>query len=364
MSFFNIKSQASNLIEDGILKDVKKFLLNGNYINGYQNELLEKKLSNFTGSKYCVVCSSGTDAIMASLLSLNLKSGDEIITSAYSWISASEIIKLLKLKLVFADIDSKTYNLEFESVKKKINNRTKAIIPVSLFGQCADLIRIKKLTKNKNITIIEDAAQSLGAKINKLNSCNIADISCTSFFPTKSLGGYGDGGAIFTNKYNLYKKINNIINHGSKNRKNFNLIGLNARMDTLQSVLLLKKFRYLKKNIRYRNNIAKKYNKFFTNYKILGYPKIMKNFLSVYTQYTICVKNRKLLEKIFKEKNIFYKIYYSKPIYKEKAYKQKISLKNTEFVCKHSISLPLETKSSIATIKVLSQLLNKGIFFK
>ncbi len=364
MSFFNIKSQASNLIKDGILKDVKKFLLRGNYINGHQNKLLEKKLSNFTGSKYCVVCSSGTDAIMASLLSLNLKSGDEVITSAYSWISASEIIKLLKLKLVFADINIKTYNLDLQSVKKKINNKTKAIIPVSLFGQCADLIKIKQLTKNKNITIIEDAAQSLGAKINKLNSCNIADISCTSFFPTKSLGGYGDGGAIFTNKYNLYNKINNIVNHGSKNRKKFNLVGMNARMDTLQAIFLLKKFSYLKKNISYRNNIAKKYNKFFTYNKILGYPKIIDNFKSVYTQYTICVKNRKRLENIFKKKNISYKIYYSRPIYKEKAYLQKIKLKNTEFVCKHSISLPLETKSSRTTIKLLNQLLNKGIFFK
>ena len=163
---------------------LKKFLKNGKYINGPQNLLLERKLSNLTGSKYCCVCSSGTDALLASLMALNLKPGSEVITSSFSWISVAEVAKLLKLKLVFADVDD-TYNLDLSSIKKKITKNTKVIIPISLFGQCSDLLNIKKFSKKKNIILIEDAAQSLGAKISHFNSCNIADISCTSFSQQK-----------------------------------------------------------------------------------------------------------------------------------------------------------------------------------
>ena len=363
MNFFNLKNQTAELIKDGILKDIKKFLNDGKYINGPQNTLLEKKLSNFTGSKYCCVCSSGTDALLASLMVLNLKPGSEVITSAYSWISVAEVSKILKLKLVFADIDE-SYNIDLNSIKKKITKNTKVIIPVSLFGQCANLLEIKKFSKKQKIIVIEDAAQSLGARIHDYNSCNIADISCTSFFPTKVLGGYGDGGAIFTNNYSIYKKLMDIINHGSKKRKEYKLIGLNARMDTLQSVLLLKKLRYLKKNINYRQKIAKKYNKFFDDHNLYGKPIIQKNFQSVFSQYTICVKKRNSLKKILDSYKIPYKVYYPKPIYSEPAYKQNIILENTEFVTKHSISLPLEEKASKKILIIFNKIAKRDIFFE
>ena len=206
MKFFDLTKEADLIIKKNILKDIEIFLKKGNYINGKENFILEKKLKNLVGAEYCKVCSSGTDALLVSLLSLNLKKGDEIITSPYSWISVAEVAKLIGLKVKFADVNLNNFNIDLDKIKAVVSKKTKVIIPVSIFGMCSNLPEIKKFTKKNNIILIEDAAQSFGAKISNMNSCNIADISCTSFFPTKILGGYGDGGAIFTNKKKIMRK--------------------------------------------------------------------------------------------------------------------------------------------------------------
>lgn len=367
MKFFDLTKEADLIIKKNILRDLEIFLKKGSYINGKENLLLENKLKKIVGAKYCKVCSSGTDALLISLMNLGLKKGDEVITSPYSWISVAEVVSLLGLKVRFADINLDSFNIDLNHIKAITSKRTKVIIPVSIFGMCSNLIEIKKFTKKNNITLIEDAAQSLGAKILNLNSCNIADISCTSFFPTKILGGYGDGGAIFTNKQSNYKKISKIVNHGSIDRKNFDLVGMNARMDTIQSIFLLKKIKFLKKNIKQRRTIARMYNDFFLENNIYGYQNTnLKNY-SVYSQYTILVKNRKKFTNYLKDFKIPYKIYYEKPIYKNKAYFQKIFLKNTEFISKHSVSLPInlydlnKTKYVIKKLKRIS--IDKKIFF-
>lgn len=367
MKFFDLTKEADLIIKKKILKDLKNFLKRGIYINGKENLILEKKLKNIVDAKYCKVCSSGTDALLVSLLSLNLKKGDEIITSPYSWISVAEVAKLIGLKVKFADIDLNNFNIDLDGIKAVISKRTKVVIPVSIFGMCSNLPEIKKFTKKNNIFLIEDAAQSFGAKISSMKSCNIADISCTSFFPTKILGGYGDGGAIFTNNKSIYNRINRIVNHGSLDRENFNLIGLNARMDTIQSIFLLKKIKFIKKTIALRQSVAKIYNKFFLENKIFGYQNTkLKNF-SVYAQYTILVKNRKKFSTFLKKFKIPFRIYYKKPIYKNKAYVQNIFLKNTEFISKHSISLPMnlynlnQINYVVKKLKKISK--DKKIFF-
>ena len=368
MKFFDIQKDARQLLKKRINRKINKFLLDGQYINGKENLQLEKKLSNFTKSRYCKLCSSGTDALLVALLSLDLKKNDEIITSAYSWISVAEVCKVLGLKIKFADIDLNNFNIELKNIEKVVSKRTKVIIPVSIFGMCSNLQEIKAFADKKKITLIEDAAQSLGSKSLNKNSCNIAHISCTSFFPTKVLGAYGDGGAIFTNNKKIHERIHKIVNHGSKNREKFELVGLNARMDTFQSLFLLEKIKNLNNSIKRRRLIAKMYLGFLKANNIFGYQTNDQNNHSVYAQFTLLVKNRVRFTKFLKKNKIPYKIYYKNPIYKNPAYKQNISLKNTEFVSRHSISLPINLHDLNITkliIKKLNKIKNdKQIFYK
>ena len=368
MKFFDINKDAELLLESGILKKIKSFLKNGIYINGQENSQLENQLKRFTGAKFCQLCSSGTDALMASLMCLGLKKGDEIITSPYSWVSVAEVAKILGLKIKFADIDVNNFNISLNSIRKVCSKKTKVIIPVSIFGMCPNLLEIKRFTKKNNFFLIEDAAQSFGASILKKNSCNIADISCTSFFPTKILGGYGDGGAIFTNNKNIHSKIKKIVNHGSLNKKNFDIIGMNARMDTIQSIFLLEKIKNIKGLIKKRIRISKVYNNFFNSNNITGLQKNNLQSHSVYAQYTILVRNRKKFINFLDKYKIPHMIYYKKPLYKNSAYYQNIFLKNTEFVSKHSVSLPMnlhDIKKTYYIIKKLEKIKNdKNIFFK
>ena len=370
MSFKDIDLYNNNL-NKGIFREIQKTLKENNFIFGTNISKFEKLLSKYIGAKHAVTVGSGTDALLLCLLSLDLKKNDEIIIPSFSWLSVLEVILLLNLKPVFVDTDISTFNLDISKVEKLISKKTKVIISTSLFGRSVDLLKLKKLSKKNGIILIEDAAQNFGSKIGKYSACNIADLTCTSFFPSKNLGCYGDGGAIFTNKTKLFNKLSKLRNHGQTKYNESKLVGINSRLGTLQASILINKLKdFKKKRIRHKK-IYLNYSNFFKKNKISGFPEPRQNnlFDDMNSQFSILVKNRKLLIKNFKKYNINYKIYYTKPLYKQFSIKNKIFLKNTELICKQIISLPFNDFSKSRFKKVLIKLekiisKKKGIFFE
>ncbi len=360
MKFIDINTEYKIFKKD-IDFSLKKVINKSNFILGPEVKKLESKLKNFTGSKYCVTTSSGTDGLLLALKALNLKENDEVIIPDFAYVSPAEVAALLKLKIKFVDVDYDTFLIDPMKLKKKITKKTKVIIVVSLFGQCPDFSKIKDLIKNTGIILIEDAAQSFGAKYKNLNSCNIADISVTSFFPTKTLGSFGDGGAVFTNKKKIFQKIFFLRNHGQTKKKYIhNYVGLNARLDTIQAAILLVKINKIKKLLRLRNLKAKNYfSKLKDNKKII-LPKIMKNNYSSFAQFTIKTKYRKKLINIFNYYKIPFTIYYPKVLSEQKPYKQKNINNVSKILSKHSISLPfspwLNKKDQNRVIKAVNKL--------
>ena len=306
------KSRNSNgdKLENLINKNLNKVFNHGKYIMGPEVNKLENKLKDFVGAKHCICVSSGTDALLVALMSLNISSGDEIITTPFSFISTAEVIVLLGAIPVFVDIDSQTYNIDPKKIKSKITKKTKAIIPVSLYGQPANFDEINKIALEYNIPVIEDAAQSFGSQHNGKTSCNLSDIGATSFFPSKPLGCYGDGGACFTNNDELAEKIRRISLHGQESRYYHTEIGINGRLDTIQAAILLAKLDFYKKEIDQRNFIANKYTQKLNEIGIKSTPYIEKNNKSVFAQYTIQIKNRSILQKELKNFGIPTAVHY------------------------------------------------------
>ena len=357
----NLVKKENDQFKNEFKKQFTKSLNSAKFILGPDVGKLEENLSNYIGSKYSIAVSSGTDALLLSLMAINIKPGDEIITTPFTWISNVEVIKLLKAKPVFVDIDKDTYNLDVNLVEKKITNKTKAILAVSLFGQCSELFKLKKISRNNKIYFIEDAAQSFGAQIKNHKSCSIADISCTSFFPTKVLGCLGDGGACFTNNSKLAVRLKLLRNHGKDRKGRFNEVGLNGRLDTLQASFLLIKLKKINFLIKKRIEAAQFYYKHlnFLSNKI-KLPYIKKNNLSVYSQYTLKVKNkRNQLYLFLKSKKIDVKIFY-KPIYQEKAYKtNSANFLNCNNIAKQVLSIPISSsitkKHQLYVIKCIKE---------
>ncbi len=341
LKFTNLKINNQSL-KKKIFENITKVLNKNNYILGEEVHSLEEKLKKFTGSKYCISLANGTDALLISLMSLGIKKNDEIITSPFSWISTSEVIKFLGAKPVYVDIGN-DFLINSNQILNKITKKTKAIIPVSLFGQTADLSTINKIAKIYNISVIEDGAQSFGAKHNSKYSCSMTDIGCTSFFPTKPLGCFGDGGACFTNNKKYAEKIFALRNHGKNNKKNFQFIGLNSRLDTIQAAILLAKFEHFKDDIIKRKIVAKNYDLLIKELAVdIITPIINKNNSSVYAQYTITSNKRNQIANLFKEQKIPFAIYYDKLIPENIAYRENYTnLKNSNRLKKNVISLPI-----------------------
>ena len=368
---FNDLDLYNNKINKRINRDIYLTLKENNFIFGRSVLKFEKQLSKFVGSKYAVSVGSGTDALLLSLLSLQLKKNDEIIIPSFSWLSVLEVVLLLNLKPIFVDTDTKTFNFDNSKIENLISKRTKVIISTSLFGMSADLIRLKKICKRKGLTLIEDAAQNFGSKIGKYSACNIADLTCTSFFPSKNLGAYGDGGAIFTNKKKYFDKLVMLRNHGQDKYNESKLVGINSRLGSLQASILIKKLRDIKKKKVRHQKLYLNYSNFFKKNQIEGfsYPRQKNLYDDMNSQFSILVKNRNLFIKNLKKYNIDYKIYYAKPLYKQFNLNNKIFLKNTEFVCKSIISLPFNDFSKSRFKKVLVKLKKiiskeRGIFFE
>lgn len=342
INFVNLRQQQRQAFPS-IEKNIKRILTHCNFIQGNEVNQLEQKLAQFVGVKHCIGVSSGTDALLIAMMALGIKSGDEVITTPFTFIATGEMIALLGAKPVFVDIDPKTYNIDPFKIEQVITKKTKAILPVSLYGQCADLDKINIIAEKYKIPVIEDGAQSFGAIYKGKKSCSLTTIACTSFFPSKPLGAYGDGGACFTDNDKLAKLMREIRVHGQDKRYHHPRIGVNGRLDTLQAAILLAKLDIFPEEVKKRQVIANIYSQLITkNCPHIIPPYIKDESSSVYAQYTIQVKNRdKIIQKL-KEANIPSAVHYPVPLNHQPALKtEDFDLSNAEELSDKVISLPM-----------------------
>ncbi|MFW5781248.1 MAG: DegT/DnrJ/EryC1/StrS family aminotransferase [Bacteroidota bacterium] len=328
---------------------------NSSFINGPEVKTFTGNLARYMDCKHVIPCANGTDALQVAMMSLNLKPGDEVITSDFTFIATVEVIALLGLKLVLVDVDPETFNLDVDQVKRAITSKTKAIVPVHLFGQCAPMEDLLELAAVKNLFIIEDAAQSLGSIYTfkngeSLKSGTLGHIGCTSFFPSKNLGCFGDGGAIFTRDDNLAEKISSVVNHGSKIKYYHDDIGVNSRLDTIQAAILNVKLKYLDQYNSARRKAADYYDKHLGEIDEISIPARSEFSTHIFHQYTIKIKNGKRdgLKNYLQEKNIPSMIYYPVPLHLQNGYRylgyREGDFPVTEGLCKTVLSLPMHTE--------------------
>jgi len=345
--YLKIKSEIDQVINDVIEQTA---FINGNYVSD-----LSKNLENYLNVKHVIPCANGTDALQIAMMALDLQPNDEVITAPFTFIATAEVISLLKLKPVFIDVDYNTFNIDANLIEKAITNKTKAILPVHLFGQSADMEKIMEIAHKYNLYVIEDNCQAIGAdfifsdgKIQKAGT--IGHIGCTSFFPSKNLGCFGDGGAIFTNDDDLADKMKIIVNHGMKIRYYHDIIGVNSRLDTIQAAVLNVKLKYLDNYIHARQKVAAFYNENLSNHPNIQIPYVSEFSTHVFHQYTLKIKNadRNELQQYLTNNNIPAMIYYPVPLHLQKAFQ------NTDFatgmfpvseqLCEIVLSLPMHTE--------------------
>ncbi len=317
MEFIDLKTQYKEL-KDTVNARIQKVLDHGQYIMGPEVKELEDSLSAYTGAKHCITVASGTEALLISLMAIGVKPGDEVITTPFSFIATAEVIVLLGAKPVFVDIEPDTCNINASLIEAKITDRTKAIMPVSLYGQPADMDEINAIAEKHGLVVIEDAAQSFGATYKGKKSCNLSTIGCTSFFPSKPLGCYGDGGAIFTSDDNLAQAMREIRVHGQSRRYVHTRIGVGGRMDTLQCAIVLAKLERFEWEIEQRISLGNRYNQLLKN----KLPTVTQrpDRTSVFAQYTVFVENRDKVQADLKEKGIPTAVHYPVPMHLQPAY--------------------------------------------
>ena len=318
IEFIDLKAQQAR-IKGELDQAIQRVLSHGQYILGPEVGELEEKLANFVGAKYCITCANGTDALQIVQMALGIGPGDEVITPGFTYIATAETVALLGATPIYVDIDPNTYNLDAGLLEAAITPRTKAIIPVSLFGQCADFDAINSIAARYGLPVIEDAAQSFGATYKGQYSCNLTTVSCTSFFPSKPLGCYGDGGAIFTNDEFLATIIRQISRHGQERRYHHVRVGVNSRLDTLQAAILLPKLAILSDEIILRQQVASRLNELLSQAGIETTPFVESYNSSAYAQYTVRVQNRSWLQEKLKENGIPSVVHYPIPLNKQPA---------------------------------------------
>ena len=297
---------------------IGEVLSNSNYIMGEPISVLERKLEDFTGAKYAISCSSGTDALLLALMAMDIQPGDEVITTPFTFIATAETIAFLKAKPVFVDIEETSYNIDPAKIEEKITSRTKAVMPVSIFGQTADMDAINEIAEKHNLIIIEDAAQSFGATYKGKRSCNLSTFACTSFFPAKPLGCFGDGGAVFTSDEKFAEKIKSLRLHGQTERYHHKYIGMGGRMDTIQAAVLNVKMEHYEKDIVNRQRVAEEYSNQLSEF--FKTPKLLEENTSVWAQYSIRVEDRENIAKKLKEAGIPTAIHYPKPLHLQECF--------------------------------------------
>ena len=345
-------------IQNEIDKAILESIHSTSFINGPAVSEFSKSLSEYLGVAYVIPCANGTDALQIAMMALGLEPGDEIIVPSFTYVATAEVIGLLNLKLVMVDVDPIHFNITRENFEQAITSKTKAIVPVHLFGQCADMEPILALAKEYNLFVIEDAAQAIGAVYTfkdgtKKQAGTMGDIGCTSFFPSKNLGCYGDGGAIYTNNPELAERIKMIANHGQVKKYVHKYIGVNSRLDTIQAAVLNIKLKYLDEYSLARNKAADNYDKLLINVENLQIPNRSLKSTHVFHQYTLLINDRKrdALKEYLEKKDIPAMIYYPIPLNEQEAYKSLCiiaeNLNETQRLCKSVLSLPMHTELTI-----------------
>ncbi len=359
MDFIDLKTQYSAL-KGSIDARIQRVLDHGQYIMGPEVFELEEKLAQYTGAKHCITCASGTDALLISLMALAVGPGDEIITTPFTFVATAEVIVLAGAKPVFVDVQSDTANIDPALIEAAITARTRAIMPVSLYGQAADMDEINAIAARHKLPVIEDAAQSFGATYKERRSCNLSTIGCTSFFPSKPLGCYGDGGAIFTNDDDLAKAMGEIRVHGQEKRYHHTRIGIGGRMDTIQCAVVLGKLERFDWELTQRQAAGQRYRKGLAG----GAPnnivlfEVRPDRTSAYAQYTLKVRGRDKLEAALKAAGIPTAIHYPVPLHHQPAYMQLAqgaSFPVAEQLAQQVISLPMHADLESETQQRIAQ---------
>lgn len=341
MQFIDLVTQQVR-IKDKIDAAIQTVLQHGAYILGPEVTELEQKLAEFTGAKHCITVANGTDALQIAQMAFGIGPGDEVITPGFTYIATAETVALLGAKPVYVDVCPKTYNLDPTKLEAAITPNTKAIIPVSLYGQCADYDAINAIAAKYNIPVIEDAAQSFGACYKAKRSCNLTTVACTSFFPSKPLGCYGDGGAIFTNDDELALVMRQIARHGQDRRYHHIRVGVNSRLDTLQAAILLPKLEIFSEELELRNQVANMYTRLLNDLGVFTTPFVEEHNASSWAQYTIRVKNRDDVQKKLQEAGIPTAVHYPIPLNKQPAVADShIQLPIGDEIAEDVMSLPM-----------------------
>jgi UDP-2-acetamido-2-deoxy-ribo-hexuluronate aminotransferase len=342
MEFVDLKTQYS-ILKSKINERIDAVLEHGQFIMGPEVAELEEMLAARTESRFCVGCASGTDALLIALMALNVGPGDEVITTPFTFVATAETAALLGARPVFVDIDPRSYNLDPKLLEQAITMHTKAIVPVSLFGQCADMGAINAVASERGIPVVEDAAQSFGATYKGRQSCNLSTIGCTSFFPSKPLGCYGDGGACFTNDEELAVHMRQIRVHGQDRRYHHPLVGINGRLDTIQAAVLLAKLEVFDGEIATRVRLGKAYSEWLQDAVVT--PHIEPHNTSVYAQYTIQVDDRQAFQEELAAGGIPTAVHYPVPLHLQPAFfipgLGRGCFPNAEAVAERVVSLPM-----------------------
>jgi len=360
--FIDLKAQYQALKPE-IQARIDRVLEHGQYIMGPEVKELEEKLAGYTGSKHCITVASGTEALLISLMALGIGPGDEVITTPFTFVATAEVIVLLGAKPIYVDIEPDTCNIDARLIEEKITDKTKAIIPVSLYGQPADMDEINAIAvRHGNIPVIEDAAQSFGATYKENKSCNLSTIGCTSFFPSKPLGCYGDGGAIFTNDHALAQAMREIRVHGQSQRYVHTRVGVGGRMDTLQCAVVLAKLMRFDWEVEQRLALGKRYNDLLDD---AGIPRVQQKLdrTSVYAQYTVFLNDREKLQKRLLEAGIPTAVHYPVPLNEQPAYQHLCCPECTpeaSKVAKRVMSLPMGPDLTVGEQEKIVLLLKKG----
>lgn len=358
----DLQSQYSK-IQNEVDSSVLNVMSEASFINGPSVKNFQKNFENYLNVKHVIPCANGTDALQIAMMGLNLTPGDEVITTNFTFAATVEVIALLKLTPVLVDVDLLTYNIDCEKLENAINQKTKAIVPVHLFGQPANMEKIMSIAKKYNLFVIEDNAQAIGSSYqfksgDKLKTGTIGNIGATSFFPSKNLGCFGDGGALFTNDDDLARKVRGIVNHGMYKRYHHDVVGVNSRLDSLQAAVLDAKLPHLDSYNKSRQQAAKKYSEALKDLNEIITPKFSNGcidicescYCHVFHQYTIRVLSNKRdkLAQCFSDLKIPFGIYYPIPLHRQKAYHTKdykdVDFPNTIRLCDEVISLPMHSE--------------------
>lgn len=353
-------------IQKEVDEAVLRVIRTGPFIGGPEVSEFTKELASYLNTPYLTTCANGTDALQIAMMALNLQPGDEVITANFTYAATAEVIALLKLTPVLVEVDPATFNILPASIEKAITPKTKAIVPVHLYGQCADMEPIMKIAQKHNLYVIEDVAQAIGAVYTfsdgkKMKAGTIGTIGCTSFYPSKNLGAYGDGGALYTNDEILGKRIKMIANHGQSVKYIHDEIGVNSRLDALQAAILRIKLKHLDEYAASRNKAAEYYDKAFAGHSKIKTPVRAKNSDHVFHQYTLTLNgvDRDKLKEFLASKKIPSMIYYPRPLHHQKAYAD-ARFKDEDFkvtidLCKNVLSLPIHTEMDEHMLRYISK---------